>query len=186
MLIEKGYDVKVFNLINPEESDGYNPFTYIRTDEDVIRLITNLIQNTTPKNAGNSDPFWEKSELALDTALMLYLLHEAPPEEQNFETLMFLIENAATMEDDEEYKSPVDILFDALEEEYPEHIALKQYKVFKQASGKTAKSILISAAVRLAAFNLPQIARMTSYDNLDLGTLGERKKAIFCVIPDNG
>ena len=186
LLIEKGYDVKVFNLINPEESDGYNPFTYIRTDEDVIRLITNLIQNTTPKNAGNSDPFWEKSELALDTALMLYLLHEAPPEEQNFETLMFLIENAATMEDDEEYKSPVDILFDALEEEYPEHIALKQYKVFKQASGKTAKSILISAAVRLAAFNLPQIARMTSYDNLDLGTLGERKKAIFCVIPDNG
>ncbi len=185
LLLEQGYDVKVFNLINPEESDGYNPFTYIRTDEDVIKLITNLIQNTTPKNAGNADPFWEKSELALDTALMLYLLHEAPPEEQNFETLMFLIENAATMEDDEEYQSPVDILFDALEEEYPEHIALKQYKVFKQASGKTAKSILISAAVRLAAFNLPEISRMTSYDNLGLGTLGEKKKAIFCVIPDN-
>lgn len=185
LLLEQGYDVKVFNLINPEESDGYNPFAYIRTDEDVIKLITNLIQNTTPKNAGNSDPFWEKSELALDTALMLYLLHEAPPEEQNFETLMFLIENAATMEDDEEYQSPVDILFDALEEEYSEHIALKQYKVFKQASGKTAKSILISAAVRLAAFNLPEISRMTSYDNLGLGTLGEKKKAIFCVIPDN-
>lgn len=185
LLIEKGYDVKVFNLITPSESDGYNPFTYIRTDEDVIKLISNLIQNTTPKNASNSDPFWEKSEIALDTALMLYLLHEAPSEEQNFETLMFLIENASVMEEDEEYQSPVDVLFEALEEEYPEHIAVKQWKIFKQASGKTAKSILISAAVRLAAFNLPEIARMTSYDNLELGTLGEEKKAIFCVIPDN-
>ncbi len=185
LLIEKGYDVKVFNLITPSESDGYNPFTYIRTDEDVIKLISNLIQNTTPKNASNSDPFWEKSEIALDTALMLYLLHEAPSEEQNFETLMFLIENAYVMEEDEEYQSPVDVLFEALEEEYPEHIAVKQWKIFKQASGKTAKSILISAAVRLAAFNLPEIARMTSYDNLELGTLGEKKKAIFCVIPDN-
>ena len=185
LLLEQGYDVKVFNLINPDESDGYNPFTYIRNDEDVIKLITNLIQNTTPKNAGNSDPFWEKSELALDTALMLYLIHEAPPEEQNFETLMFLIENAAAMEDDEEYKSPVDIMFEMLEEDYPEHIALKQWKIFKQAAGKTAKSILISAAVRLAAFNLPEIARMTSYDNIDIGSLGEKKKAIFCVIPDN-
>ena len=185
LLMENGYDVKVFNLITPQNSDGYNPFTYIRTDEDVIKLITNLIQNTTPKNAQQNDPFWEKSEIALDTALMLYLLHEAPPDEQNFEMLMFLIENAAAMEDDDEYKSPVDILFDGLEDKNPDHIALKQYKVFKQASGKTAKSILISAAVRLAAFNLPEIAKMTSYDNLELGTLGEKKRAIFCVIPDN-
>ena len=185
LLLEKGYDVKVFNLITPSNSDGYNPFTYIRTDEDVIKLITNLIQNTTPKNAQQNDPLWEKSEIALDTALMLYLLHEAPPEEQNFEMLMFLIENAAAMEDDDEYQSPVDLLFQGLEDENPEHIALKQYKIFKQASGKTAKSILISAAVRLAAFNLPEIARMTSYDNLDLGSMGEKKKAIFCVIPDN-
>ena len=185
LLLEKGYDVKVFNLITPSNSDGYNPFTYIRTDEDVIKLITNLIQNTTPKNAQQNDPFWEKSEIALDTALMLYLLHEAPPEEQNFEMLMFLIENAAAMEDDDEYQSPVDLLFQGLEDENPEHIALKQYKIFKQASGKTAKTILISAAVRLAAFNLPEIARMTSYDNLDLGSMGEKKKAIFCVIPDN-
>ena len=185
LLLEKGYDVKVFNLITPQNSDGYNPFMYVRSDEDVIKLITNLIQNTTPKNATQNDPFWEKSEIALDTALMLYLLHEAPPEEQTFEMLMFLIENAATMEDDEEYQSPVDVLFEALEDENPNHIALKQYKVFKQASGKTAKSILISAAVRLAAFNLPEIAKMTSYDNLDLGQLGEKKKAIFCVIPDN-
>lgn len=185
LLLEKGYDVKVFNLINPSDSDGYNPFVYIRTDEDVIKLITNLIQNTTPKNAQQNDPFWEKSEIALDTALMLYLLHEAPPEEQNFEMLMFLIENASVMEEDEEYQSPVDMLFQGLEEENPEHIAVKQYKIFKQASGKTAKSILISAAVRLAAFNLPEIAKMTSFDNLDLGNMGEKKKAIFCVIPDN-
>lgn len=186
LLLEHGYDVKVFNLINPEDSDGYNPFTYIRTDEDVIKLVSNLIQNTTPKNAQQNDPFWEKSEIALDTALMLYLLHEAPLYEQNFEMLMFLIENASVNEDDEEqYQSPVDMLFEGLEEENPEHIALKQYKIFKQASGKTAKSILISAAVRLAAFNLPEIARMTSYDNLDLGSLGEKKRAIFCVIPDN-
>jgi type IV secretion system protein VirD4 len=186
LLIENGYDIKVFNLIEPENSDGYNPFVYIRKDEDVIRLISNLIQNTTPKNAQQNDPFWEKSEIALDSALMLYLLHEAPPEEQTFEMLMFLIENAATVEDDEDgYQSPVDILFNGLEEEKPEHIAVKQYKIFKQASGKTAKSILISAAVRLAAFNLPEIAKMTSYDNLDIGSLGERKRAIFCVIPDN-
>lgn len=184
LLLEKGYDVKVFNLITPQDSDGYNPFEYIRTDEDVIKLITNLIQNTTPKNAQQNDPFWEKSEIALDTALMLYLLHEAPKEEQNFEMLMFMIENAA-VEDDDEYQSPVDMLFQGLEEENPEHIALKQYRIFKQASGKTAKSILISAAVRLAAFNLPEIARMTSYDDLDLGSMGEKKKAIFCVIPDN-
>ena len=187
LLIENGYDIKVFNLIEPENSDGYNPFVYIRKDEDVIRLISNLIQNTTPKNAQQNDPFWEKSEIALDSALMLYLLHEAPPEEQTFEMLMFLIENAATVEDEDEsgYQSPVDILFQGLEDEKPEHIAVRQYKIFKQASGKTAKSILISAAVRLAAFNLPEIAKMTSYDNLDIGSLGERKRAIFCVIPDN-
>lgn len=187
LLIENGYDIKVFNLIEPENSDGYNPFVYIRKDEDVIKLISNLIQNTTPKNASQNDPFWEKSEIALDSALMLYLLHEAPPEEQTFAMLMFLIENAATVEDEDEsgYQSPVDILFQGLEDEKPEHIAVRQYKILKQASGKTAKSILISAAVRLAAFNLPEIAKMTSYDNLDIGTLGERKRAIFCVIPDN-
>ncbi len=135
LLLEKGYDVKVFNLITPQNSDGYNPFVYIRTDEDVIKLITNLIQNTTPKNAQQNDPFWEKSEIALDTALMLYLLHEAPPEEQTFEMLMFLIENAAAKEDEDEYESPVDKIFQGLEEQNPEHIAVKQYKIFKQATG---------------------------------------------------
>ncbi|MEE1350508.1 MAG: type IV secretory system conjugative DNA transfer family protein [Clostridia bacterium] len=187
LLMEQGYDVKVFDLINPENSDGYNPFNYVHKDEEVIKLITNLIQNTTPKNASQNDPFWEKSEIALDSALMLYLLHEAPPEEQNFEMLMYMIENSAIESEDEENytPSPVDKLFYVLEEKDPNHIALKQYRIFKQAAGKTAKSILISAAVRLAAFNLPEIAKMTSYDNLDLGKLGEQKKAIFCVIPDN-
>ncbi|WP_371744219.1 type IV secretory system conjugative DNA transfer family protein, partial [Intestinimonas sp. MSJ-38] len=116
---------------------------------------------------------------------MLYLLSEAPPEEQNFSTLMYLLENAAVKEEDEEYQSPVDKLFEELEEKDPNHVAVKEWKVFKHAAGKTAKSIIVSAAVRLAAFNLPQIARMTSRDELDLGSLGERKRAIFCVIPDN-
>lgn len=149
----------VFNLITPEDPTGITPFVYIRTDEDVIKLINNIIENTTPKNSQQGDPFWKQSEVALDSALMLYLLHEAPPEEQNFETLMFMIENASVMEEDEEYMSPVDVVFQMLEDRDPEHIAVKQWKIFKQASGKTAKSILISAAVRLAAFNLPEIAK---------------------------
>ena len=177
LLLQEGYDVKVFNLNDPDNSDCYNPFRYIRDEKDVLRLIDNLIKNTTAKNATSSDPFWEKSEVALDSALMLYLLSKAPPEEQNFSTLMYLLENAAVKEEDEEYQSPVD--------KNPDHVAVKEWKVFKQAAGKTAKSIIVSAAVRLAAFNLPQIARMTSRDELDLGSLGERKRAIFCVIPDN-
>lgn len=121
----------------------------------------------------------------MDSALILYLLSEAPPEEQNFETMMVMLEHAAVKEEDENYRSPLDVLFEILEEEEPNHVAVKQYKVFKQAAGKTAKSILISAAVRLAAFNLPQYARMTSRDELDLGSLGENKQAVFCIIPIN-
>ena len=196
LLLEKGYDVKVFNLIEPQNSDGYNPFVYIRSDEDVMKLITNLIQNTTPKNATQNDPFWEKSEIALDTALMLYLLHEAPPEEQNFEMLMFLIENAAVVEDDDDsYESPVDMLFNGLEEENPEHIALKQWKIFKQATGKTAKSILISCAARLAPFDIAELREITMYDELELDTLGDKiylnkqddryqKTALFLIMSD--
>ena len=183
LLKEKGYEVKVFDLINPEKSDCYNPFVYLRDEKDVLKLIDNLIKNTTPKTASNADPFWEKAEIALDSALMLYLLSEAPPEEQNFETMMYMIEHAAVREDDEQYKSPLDLLFEVLEEEQPNHVAIKQYKVFKQAAGKTAKSILISAAVRLAAFNLPQYAHLTSRDELELGSLGEKKQAVFCIIP---
>ncbi len=184
-LIQQGYDVQVFDLIDPARSDFYNPFVYLRDDKDVLKLITNLIKNTTPKNAQQQDPFWEKSEIALDSALMLYLMHEAPPEEQNFETVMYMIENGGAKEEDDDYQSPLDLLFEALEEEEPNHIAVKQYKVFKQAAGKTAKSILVGAAVRLAAFNLSEIAHTTSRDTLNLGSLGERKRAIFCVTPDN-
>ena len=183
LLKKKGYEVKVFDLINPENSDCYNPFVYVRDEKDVLKLIDNMIKNTTPKTAGSTDPFWDRAEVALDSALMLYLLSEAPPEEQNFETMMYMIEHAAVKEDDENYKSPLDLLFETLEEEQPHHVAVKQYKVFKQAAGKTAKSILVTAAVRLAAFNLPQYARMTSRDELDLGSLGERKQAVFCIIP---
>lgn len=185
LLLQQGYVVKVFDLIDPAHSDSYNPFRYIRRDSDVFRLINNFIQNTTPKNASQNDPFWEKSETALDAALMLYLLHEAPPEEQTMEMLLTMIEYGAAKEDDEDYKSPLDLLFEALEEDDPNHIALRQYRVFKQAAGKTAKSILVSAAVRLASFTLPEIQGITNEDNLELSKLGERKQAIFCVIPDS-
>ena len=158
---------------------------YLRDEKDVLKLIDNLIKNTTPRNASSNDPFWEKAEIALDSALMLYLMSEAPPEEQNFETMLFMMEYAEVREEDEGYRSPLDLLFQALEEEQPNHVAVKQYKVFKQAAGKTAKSILISAAVRLAAFNIPQYAAMTARDDMDFGSLGERKRAIFCVIPIN-
>ncbi len=183
LLKKLGYDVKAFNLIDPNQSDCYNPFVYIRDEKDVLTLIDNLIKNITPRNASSNDPFWEKAEIALDSALMLYLLSEAPPEEQNFETMLYMMEFADVREEDEQYRSPLDMLFRALEEEQPNHVAVKQYKVFKQAAGKTAKSILVSAAVRLAAFNIPQYARMTMLDEMDFGSLGEKKRAIFCVIP---
>ena len=173
LLLKKGYTVRVFDLIDPAHSDFYNPFSYIRKDSDVFRLIDNFIKNTTPKNAQQNDPFWEKSEIALDAALMLYLLHEAPPEEQNMEMMLTMIEYGGAKEDEDDYMSPLDLLFEALEEEQPEHIAVRQYKIFKQAAGKTAKSILVGAAVRLASFTL------------ELGKLGERKQAVFCIIPDS-
>ena len=135
LLLQKGYVVKVFDLIDPAHSNSYNPFRYIRKDSDVFRLISNLIQNTTPKNSSQNDPFWEKSETALDAALMLYLLHEAPPWEQTMEMILTMIEYGAAREDSDDYKSPLDLLFEALEEEQPEHIALRQYRVFKQAAG---------------------------------------------------
>lgn len=185
LLLQQGYVVKVFDLIDPAHSDSYNPFRYIRKDSDVFRLINNFIQNTTPKGAHESDPFWTKSETALDAALMLYLLHEAPPEEQTMEMMLTMIEYGAVKEDDDDYQSPLDLLFEALEEEQPGHIALRQYRIFKQAAGKTAKSILVSAAVRLAAFTLPEIQSITGEDSLELARLGERKQAVFCVIPDS-
>ena len=184
LLEKKGYEVRVFDLINPDTSFCYNPFEYVHDDKDVLRLISNLIQNTTPKGSQSSDPFWEKSETALLQALMLYLLHEAPPEEQNFAMIMEMLGSAQVKEEDEDYESPLDILFDRLEMRDPDSIAVKQYHIYKQAAGKTAKSILISVGVRLAAFNLPQIAKLTNNDELDLSSMGERKVALFCCIPD--
>ena len=185
LLLQNGYEVKVFDLIEPSHSDSYNPFRYIRKDSDVFKLINNFIQNTTPKNASQNDPFWEKSEIALDAALMLYLLHEAPPEEQTMEMILTMIEYGSAKEDDDDYQSALDLLFEALEEEQPNHIALRQYRIFKQAAGKTAKSILVSAAVRLSSFTLPEIQNITAEDSLELSKMGERKQAIFCVIPDS-
>ena len=185
LFLEEGYVLRVFDLIDPAKSDCYNPFCYIRKDADVFKLIDNFIKNTTPKGAKANDPFWEKSETALDAALMLYLLHEAPPEDQNMETILYMIENGGAKEEDDDYQSPLDLLFEALEEEQPDHIAVRQYHIFKQAAGKTAKSILVSAAVRLASFTLPEIQRITASDDMELGKLGERKQAIFCIIPDS-
>jgi len=184
VLERNGYEVRVFDLINPETSWCYNPFAYVWDDKDVLKLINNLIRNTTPKGAQSSDPFWEKSETALLQALMLYLLHEAPPEEQNFPMIMEMLGSAQVKEDDEDYQSPLDILFERLEMRDPESIAVKQYAIYKQAAGKTAKSILISVGVRLAAFNLKQIANLTCTDELDLYSIGEKKVALFCCIPD--
>lgn len=185
LLEKEGYEICVLNLVDLEKSDCYNPIAYLRSDHDALKLVTNLIKNTNEKGQKSSDPFWDKSEAAILQAFILYLLHEAPASEQNFSTVMYMIENAAASEEDESYKSPVDLLFDDLERKNPEHIALKMYKVFKQAAGKTAKSILVSTAVRLAAFNLPEIARVTEKDEMFLNTIGNRKKAVFAVISDN-
>ena len=180
-----GYEVRVFDLLNPDASFCYNPLAYVRDDKDVLRLIETLIQSTTPPGAQSTDPFWQKSETALLQALVLYLMHEAPKEEQNFAMVMEMLAAAEVREEDEEYESPLDILFARLEMRDPESIAVKQYHVFKMGAGKTLKSILISVGVRLSAFNLPQIARLTYTDDLHLEELGEKKVALFCCIPDS-
>ena len=180
-----GYEVRVFDLLSPDTSFCYNPLAYVRDDKDVLRLIETLIQSTTPPGAQSSDPFWTKSETALLQALVLYLMHEAPKEEQNFAMVMEMLAAAEVREEDEEYESPLDILFARLEMRDPESIAVKQYHVFKMGAGKTLKSILISVGVRLSAFNLPQIARLTYTDDLHLEEMGEKKVALFCCIPDS-
>ena len=184
-LKSKGYDIRVLNLVNLEESDGYNPFRYLRDEKDVLKLVNNLIQATTPKGSHESDPFWTKAETALLQAIILMLFQEAPEYEQNFSMVMRVLEYAEVREEDDEYLSPLDLLFQAIERENSESVALRQYKVFKQSAGKTAKSILVSAAVRLAPFNLPQIRAITDHDDMDLYTLGEKKCALYAVIPDN-
>lgn len=185
LLEKEGYVIKVIDLIDMSKSHGYNPFHYIQSDKDILKLITNLIRNTTPKGSQSMDPFWEKSETALLEALMLYLYHYAPEDEQNFTMVMEMLTYAEVKEDDEEYESPLDELFHHLERSDPDSLALKQYQIYKQAAGKTAKSILISVGVRLAAFNLDSMASLTRFDELELDKIGERKTALFAVIPDN-
>ena len=185
LLEKQGYDIKVLDLINTEKSHGFNPFVYLRDDKDVLRLVSNLIRNTTPKGAQSNDPFWERAETALLEALILYLVNEAPPEEKNFPMVMEMINAAEVKEEDEEYASVLDELFERLAMNDPEHLAVKQYHIFKLAAGKTAKSILISLGVRLEKFNLPQIASVVNHDELDIPSLGERKTALFAIIPDS-
>lgn len=185
LLEDNGYVIKVIDLIDMSKSLGYNPFHYIQSDKDVLKLITNLIRNTTPKGSSTNDPFWEKSETALLEALMLYLYHYAPEDEQNFTMVMEMLNYAEVKEDEEDYESPLDELFKRLEMIDSNSLALKQYKIYKQAAGKTAKSILISVGVRLAAFNLEELASLTKYDEMELEQIGERKTALFAIIPDN-
>lgn len=184
-LKEQGYDVRVLNLVNLEQSDGYNPFRYLRDEKDVLKLVNNLIQSTTPKGSHESDPFWTKAETALLQAIILMLFQEAPEYEQNFPMVMRVLEYAEVREEDEGHVSPLDLLFESIERRKPDSVAVRQYKVFKLAAGKTAKSILVSTAVRLAPFNLPQIQALTDHDDMNLYTLGEKKVALYAVIPDN-
>jgi type IV secretion system protein VirD4 len=185
LLKAKGYEIKVLDLINMHLSHCYNPFAYLKDDKDVLKLVTNLIRNTTPKGSNTNDPFWERSETALLEALILYLLYEAPKEEQNFPMVMEMIAAAEVREDDETYQSPLDELFERLEMREPEHLAVKQYNIFKLAAGKTAKSILIGLGVRLEKFNLSTLAGITTVDEMELPSIGEKKTALFAVIPDN-
>ena len=179
-----GYNIKVLDLIHTERSHGFNPFVYLRDDKDVLRLVNNLIRNTTPKGAQSSDPFWERAETALLEALILYLVNEAPPEEQNFSMVMEMINAAEVREDDEEYASVLDELFERLAMRDPEHLAVKQYHIFKLAAGKTAKSILISCGARLAPFDIAELREIMSYDELELDKLGDEKTALFFLISD--
>ncbi len=184
LLEQQGYDIKVLDLINTSRSHGFNPFVYLRDDKDVLRLVSNLIRNTTPKGAQSNDPFWERAETALLEALILYLVNEAPPEEQNFPMVMEMINAAEVKEEDEEYASVLDELFERLAMRDPEHLAVKQYHIFKLAAGKTAKSILISCGARLAPFDIPQLREVMAYDELELDRIGDRKTAVFFIISD--
>ena len=185
LLKEKGYDIKVIDLINMDKSHCYNPFVYLKDDNDVQRMVTNLFKNTTPKNSSSSDPFWDQAAMMLLMALVLYLHHEAPEDEQNFPMVMEMIRAGEVREDSEDYQSPLDILFERLEDENPEHIAIKYYKNYRSGSGKTLKSIQITLVSRLEKFNLETLASITQTDEMELNTLGEKKTAIFAVIPDN-
>jgi len=184
MLVRHGYKVKVLNTINFSKSMHYNPFHYIHSEKDILKLVNTIMVNTKGEGEKSSEDFWTKAERLLYCALIGYIWYEAPEEEQNFATLLEFINASETREDDETFKNAVDMLFEELEKEEPEHFAVRQYKKYKLAAGKTAKSILISVGVRLAAFNLKQIANLTCTDELDLYSIGEKKVALFCCIPD--
>lgn len=185
LLSAKGYDIKVLDLINTEKSHCYNPFVYLRSDNDIQRLVTNLFKNTTPKGSQSQDPFWDQAATMLLLALIFYLHYEAPPEEQNFPMVMEMIRAGEVREDDETYKSALDILFERLEMRNPEHIALKYYRSYHSGSGKTLKSIQITLISRLEKFNLESLASITQNDELELWSIGEKKTAVFAIIPDN-
>lgn len=188
LLFQRGYDVKVFNLKPGERrrTNAYNPFQYLRSDADVIQMITLLFQATTPKNAHSSDPFWDRAEELLVAALVLYLYHEGMEEDKNFATVMYLLNNAQASEEDENFRNPVDDLFQELAfEKGEENVAVQFYTAFKLAAGKTAKSVLIMATSRLRHFLLEEIAEMTSTDEMDFASLGEHKRAIFICTPVN-
>ena len=185
LLSAKEYDIKVLDLINMEKSHCYNPFVYLRSDNDIQRLVTNLFKNTTPKGSQSQDPFWDQAATMLLLALIFYLHYEAPPEEQNFPMVMEMIRAGEVREDDETYKSALDILFERLEMRNPEHIALKYYRSYHSGSGKTLKSIQITLISRLEKFNLESLASITQNDELELWSIGEKKTAVFAIIPDN-
>ena len=183
LLLRKGYRIKILNTINFKKSMRYNPFAYIHSEKDILKMVTTLIANT--KGEGKpSDDFWVKAETLLYTALIGYIHYEAPEDERNFSTLIEFINASEVREDDEEFKNPVDLMFDALAEREPDHFALRQYKKYKLAAGKTAKSILISCGARLAPFDIRELRELTSYDELELDTLGDRKTALFIIISD--
>ena len=182
-LLKNGYKIKIFNTINFHKSQHYNPFSYIHDEKDILKLVTTLIANTKGESKGG-DEFWEKSEKLLYTALIGYIHYEAPEEEQNFATLLEMLNAMEVREDDETFKNPVDLMFDALEKRNPDHFAVRQYLKFKLSAGKTAKSILISCGARLAPFDISELREITSYDELELDTLGDRKTALFLIMSD--
>ena len=185
LLEEQGYEVKVLDLINMEKSHCYNPFVYLKTDNDVQKLVTNLFKATTPKGSSSNDPFWDTAASMLLLALMFYLKYEAPEDEQNFSMVMELLRAGDVKEDDDMYISPLDILFNRLESKEPDHIAVKYYRDYHSGSAKTLKSIQITLASRLEKFNLKSMESLTITDELDLPSIGEKKVALFALIPDN-
>lgn len=183
VLLKKGYRIKIFNTINFQKSMHYNPFAYIHSEKDILKLVTTLIANTKGEGKGG-DEFWEKSEKLLYTALIAYIHYEAPRSEQNFASLLELLNAMEVREDDEEFQNPVDLMFEDLNRKKPNTFAYRQYRLYKLAAGKTAKSILISCGARLAPFDIAELREITAYDELELDTLGDRKTALFLIMSD--